>query len=159
MAVDRGVKKARMNRKRKEKLRWWKRFWPQIIIVCSSLIVVQCIAHLSGYIDISQLCRGILLVFVAIPLAYGVRHLQIRYQTSKTVQLMNRIAFIGTGGFVAWVITFFGGAFIIWATGLPPPTTYLGPELALIILFVIPLIVGGFIGYLVGKSRNFKPYI
>jgi len=147
-----------MNRKGKEKLKWWKRFWPPTIIVCSSLVVAQCILYLLGYIDLSQLCRGILLVFVAIPLTYGVRHLQIRYQTSKKTQLINRIAFIVGFGWIAWVITFFGGAFIIWATGFPL-AAYLGAWSIFILLFVVPWIVGGFIGYRIGKRRNYRPYV
>jgi len=143
----------------KEKLRWWRRFWPPTIIACSVLIVAQCILYFLGYIDLSQLFGGSLVVFVAIPLTYGVWYVKTRYETSKTMQLVYRIAFIGAGGFAAWVITFFGGAFIIWATGLPPPVAYLGPERSLVILFVVPWIVGGFIGYLVGKRRNFRPFI
>jgi len=145
-----------------EKPKWWRRFWSQTIMVCSPLIVVQCILYLSGYIDILQLYRGILVVFAAIPLAYGVRYIKIRYQTTKTIQLMNKIALIALiGGFgcMAWAITFFGAAFIIWATGLPPPTDYLGPWPTFILLFIVPWVVGGYIGYLVGKRRNYRPYI
>ena len=153
-----------MNREKTEKPRWWRRFWPQIIMVCSPLIVVQCIAHLLGYIDISQLCRGILVVFVGIPLAYGVRYIQIKYQTTKPMQLINKIAFIVGFGWIAWMITFFGGAFIIWAVkGMPnpgdPEPAYLVQLLTFILMFIVPWIVGGFIGYLVGKRRNFRPYV
>ena len=150
--------------KRKEKLRWWRRFWPPTIIVCSVLIVAQCIFYLLGYIDLSQLCRGVLVVFVAIPLTYGVWYLRTRYQTTKTMRLINRIAFIGLGGAIAWVITFFGGALIIWAVkGMPtpsdPPPEYPVQLLTFILMFIVPWIVGGFIGYLVGKRRNYRPYI
>ena len=145
--------------KKKEKFKWWKRFWPQIIIVCSSLVVLECILYLLGYMDLLKLCGGILVVFVAIPLAYGVWYLKIRYQTSKTIQLMNRIAFIGVGGWVAWIITFFGGAFIVWATGLPPPDYLTRGPTFFIFFFIVPWIVGGFIGYRVGKRRNFRRYI
>jgi len=148
-----------MNGKGKEKLRWWKRFWPQIIIVCSSLVVLQYILYLSGYINLSQLCLGILLVFVVIPLTYGVRHLQIRYQTSKKMQLTNKIAFIMAGAFLAPPFTLFATAFIIWATGLSPPTDYLGAWSTLILLFVVPCPVGGYIGYRIGKRRNYRPYV
>ena len=152
-----------MNRQRTEKVKWWRRFWPQAIIVCSSLVVLDCILYLLGYIDLSKLCGGILVVvFAGTALAYGVRYIQIRYQTTKPMQLINRIAFIGAGGAVAWFITFFGGAFIIWAVkGMPkpgdPPPQY--PALIFIVMFVVPWVVGGFIGYLVGKRRNYRPYI
>jgi hypothetical protein len=151
-----------MNRKRMEKPKWWRRFWPLTIIACSVLIVLDGILYLLGYTALSQLFGGILVVFAAIPLTYGIWHLQIRYQTTKKMQLINKIAFIGTGGFVAWVITFFGGAFIIWAVkGMPkpsdPPPQY--PALIFIVIFIVPWIVGGFIGYLIGKRRNYRPYI
>ena len=148
-----------MNRKRTEKVKWWRRFWPQITVVCSVLIVLDCILYFLGYTDLSQLFGGILVVFAAIPLTYGVRYLQIRYQTSQKMQLINKIAFIGGFALVAPAITFFGAAFIIWATGLPPPTDYLGPWPTFILLFIVPPIVGGFIGYRVGKRRNFRPYV
>jgi len=146
----------------KEKLRWWRRFWPPTIIVCSVLIIAQCILYVLGYIDLSELCGGILIVFVAIPLTYGIWYVKTRYETSKKMQLINKIAFIGIGGAVAWVITFFGGAFIIWAVeGMPkpsdPPPQY--PALIFILIFIVPWIVGGFIGYLVGKRRNYRRYI
>jgi hypothetical protein len=150
-----------MNRKKTERTKWWRRFWPLTIIACSVLIVLDGILYLLGYTDLSQLLGGILAVFAGIPVTYGVWYLQTRYQTSKKMQLINKIAFIGTGGFVAWVITFFGGAFIIWAVkGMPTshrPPEY--PALIFIVIFIVPWIVGGFIGYLVGKRRNYRPYI
>ena len=163
-AEKRNKKGAHMKRRREEKPKWWRRFWRSTIIACSVLIVTQCIFYLLGYIDLSKLCGGILLVFVGISLAYGVQSLQIRYQTSKKMQLINRIAFIGGFGFIAWAITFFGGAFIIWAVkGMPtsadPPSEYPVQLLTLILMFIVPWIVGGYIGYRVGKRRNYRPYI
>jgi hypothetical protein len=143
----------------KRRPKWWRRFWPPAIIACLVLIVAQCILYLLGYTDLLQLCFGILVVFVGIPLAYGVRYLQIRYQASKKIQLMNKIAFIVGFGWIAWCITFFGGVFIIWATGLPPPTHYLGAWSTFILLFVVPWPVGGYIGYRIGKRRNYRPFI
>jgi len=145
--------------KMKEKPRWWRRFWPLTIIACSVLIVLDGILYLLGYTDLSQLFGGILVVFAAIPLTYGVRYLQIRYQTSKKMQLIMRIAFPVGFGWMAWCITFFGGAFIVWATGLPPPTDSLGQTPTFILIFIVPWIVGGYIGYRIGKRRNYRPYI
>ena len=139
--------------------KWWRRFWPPTIIVCSVLIVIQCILYLLGYIDLSKLCGGILAVFVGISLSYGVRYLQIRYQTSKKMQLINRIAYIGGFGWIAWVITFFGGAFIVWATGWPSPAAYVGKPLTFIVFFIAPLIVGTFIGDWLGKKRDYRPFM
>jgi hypothetical protein len=152
-------REMREMKREERKPKWWRRFWTPAIIICSSLVVAQCILYLSGYVDLSQLCGGILLVFVAIPLTYGVRHLQIRYQTSNKMQLINKIAFIMAGAFLAPPFTLFATAFIIWATGLSPPTDYLGQWSTLILLFVVPCPVGGFIGYWVGKRRNYRPFI
>jgi len=145
----------------KEKLRWWRRFWPPTIIVCSVLIIAQCILYVLGYIDLSELCGGILIVFVAIPLTYGIWYLRTRYETSKKIQLFYKIAFIGLGGVVAWVITFFGTALIILAVkGMPKPSDPSSkyPEISLFFLFVVPWVVGGFIGYWLGKRRDFRPF-
>ena len=151
-----------MNRKRTERTKWWRRFWPLTLIACSALIVLDGVLYLLGYTDLSQLLGVILAVFAGIPVTYGVWYLQTRYQSSKKMQLINKIAFIGTGGFVAWAITFFGGAFIIWAVkGMPkpsdPPPQY--PALIFIVMFIVPWIVGGYIGYRIGKRRNYRPYI
>lgn len=117
--------------------KWWRRFWLQTIIACSAIIVAHCILYLLRYNDLLQLFSGILLVFVAIPLTYAIWHLQIRYQTSEKMQLINKIAFIGGFGGIAWIITFFGTAFIIWAGGLPPLADYLGAWQTFILLFVV----------------------
>ena len=153
-----------MNRKRTENVKWWKRFRKTIIISCLVLIVAQCILYLLGYVELVLFCGGILAVFAGIAVTYGVLYVQIRYQTSKTIRLINKIAFIGGFGFIAWAITFFGAAFIIWAVkGMPspaePPPEYPVQLLTFILVFIVPWIVGGFIGYLVGKRRNYRPYI
>ena len=153
------IDRSKGEAKRRGKTPMWRRFWPLTIISCLVLIVVQCILYLLGYVDLSQLCCGILLVFVAIPLAYGVRYLQIRYLTSNKMQLINKIAFIMAGAFLAPPFTLFATAFIIWATGLSPPTDYLGAWSTLILLFVVPCPVGGYIGYRIGKRRNYRPYV
>jgi len=145
-----------LSRKGKEKVKWWRRFWPPTIIACSVLIVAECIFYLLGYINLAKLFGGILLLFPGILLGYEVWYIKIRYQATKTMQLINRITFIGLGGFVAWFITFFGGAFIILTTALPSPADYLGPGPTFILMFIVPWIVGGFIGDRVGKRRNYR---
>jgi len=72
---------------------------------------------------------------------------------------MNKMAFILGGACLAPAITLFGSAFIILATGLPPPTRYLGTWLSLILLTIVPPIVGAFIGYLIGRRRDYSPFM
>ena len=73
----------------------------------------------------------------------------------RRMQLFRKIVLIGFFGSMTWFITFFGTTFIlVGALGLPPPARYLGPWPTLILLFPVPWIVGGYIGYLVGKRQR-----
>jgi len=139
--------------------KWWRRFWVGIAISVSVLIVAQCAVYLLGYIDLFKLFGGVLVLLLTIPLAYTVWHIQTRYQHSKNVHVVNKIAFIMAGAFLAFPITLFATAFIIWATGSAPPTSYLGTWPTLILLFVLPTIIGAFIGYWIGKRRNYRPFL
>ena len=143
----------------KRRPKWWRQFWPLTIISCSVLIVTGCVVYLLGYIDLFKLFGDVLVLLLTIPLAYTVWYIQTTYQHSKSVHVMNKIAFIMAGAFLAFPFTLFATAFIIWATGSASPTSYLGTWPTLILLFVLPTIIGAFIGYLIGKRRNYRPFI
>ena len=130
-----------------------------LITSCIVLAVIQVILYLLAYIDLLRLFGGVLVLLLIFPLSYTIGYIQTRYQQSKSVKLMNKIAFTLVGAFLAPVITLFTGAFIIWATGLPPPTRYLGTWGTLIILYVVAPIIGASITYWIGKRRDFMPYM
>ena len=143
----------------KRRPKWWRRFWPQTIVACSVIIVALCILYLLRYTDLLQLFSGILLVFVVIPLTYAIWHIQTKYQHSKAVHVMNKLAFILGGAFIAFPLTMFAIIFTILATGATEPFSSLGPWLTIILLLVVPMTIGALIGYLVGKRRNYRPFI
>jgi hypothetical protein len=139
--------------------KWWRRFLPLIIALYAILIVIQVGLHLLAYIELFTLFGGVLLPLLAIPISYAIWYVQTKYQQTKTVHLMNKMAFILAGACLAPAITLFGSAFIVLATGLPPPTSYLGRWPSLILIIIVPPIVGAFIGYLIGRRRDYRPFM
>lgn len=139
--------------------RWRRQFLPLIIVSCAVLIVIQVSLYLLAYIELITLFGGVLVLLLAFPLSYAIWYVQTKYQQTKTVHLMNKMAFILAGACLAPVITLFGSAFIILAMDLPPPTSYLGTWPSLILIIVVPPIVGAFIGYLIGRRRDYRPFV
>lgn len=139
--------------------KWRRRFLPIIIVSCAVLIVIQVSLYLLAYIELLTLFGGVLLPLLAIPISYTVWYVQTKYQQTKTVHLMNKMAFIVSGAFLAPAITLFGSAFIVLATGLPPPASYLGTWSSLILIIIVSPIVGAFIGYLIGRRRDYRPFM
>jgi hypothetical protein len=143
----------------KKMSRWRRQFLPLIIAFCAVLIVIQVSLYLLAYIELLTLFGGVLLPLLAIPISYTIWYIQTKYQQTKTVRLMNKIAFILGGACLAPAITLFGSAFIVLATGLPPPTSYLGRWPSLILILIVPPVVGAFIGYLIGRRRDYRPFV
>lgn len=139
--------------------KWRRQFLLLIIVSCAVLIVIQVSLYLLAYIELLTLFGGVLLPLLAIPLSYTIWYIQTKYQQTKTVHLMNKMAFILAGACLAPAITLFGSAFIILATGLPPLTSYLGRWTSVILIIVVPPIVGAFIGYLIGRRRDYRPFV
>jgi len=150
--------KVKMNAEEKKASRSWRRFLPLLIMTYIVLTVIHVILYLLAYINLSTLFGGVLILLLMIPLPYAIWHIQTKYQHSKTVHLMNKLAFILAGALLAFPITLFATAFIIWALGLPPLVNYVGQWLTLILFFIVSPIVGAFIGYWIGKRRNYRPY-
>jgi hypothetical protein len=136
---------------------WWWKFWPLIAISCIILIVTQAILYLLAYIELFTLFGGVL-VLLTIPLSYAIEYIQTRYRQSKSVELMNRIAFILGPACLAIGGALFSSAFIALATG-GASANYLGPWGTIIIMFVVAPIIGASIGYWIGKRRDFMPFV
>ena len=123
---------------------WWKPLW----IVTLLLTIASGVAGFFLLdVPLARAIGGVALTFLAIGIAY-----YIRIRPSITV---NRALYITLGGGGTWLIVFFGSAFIIWATGLPPPIHYVGFWISYILLFIAPWIIGAFIGDWIGKRRNY----
>lgn len=123
---------------------WWK-----LLLMAS--ILVSIVSAVAGFflfdVSLARAVAGLALSFLGICFAY-----YIRIRPSMNV---NRAMYILLGASVTFWIIFGGTTFIIWATGLPPPTHYLGPWITLIILQIAPWIIGAFIGDWTGKRRNY----
>ena len=151
--------KVRMNSEEKKVSKSWRRFWSLLVITYVVLIIIQVILYLLAYINLSTLFGGALVLLLIIPLSYAIWHIQTRYQHSRTVHLMNKLAFILGGALLAFPTALFATALIIWALGLPPLVNYMGQWLTIILFFFVSPIVGAFIGYRIGKRRNHRPYM
>ena len=113
--------------------------------------------YLLGYISLLKLYGGILLVLATTPLVYALWYVKTRISIETQLK-WNRIAFIGLGACGTWIVTAFGGAFILWATGWHSPT-YWRPWMGLFLFFIAPLMVGAFIGDRLGKRLGYLvPY-
>ena len=150
--------KEEISRKRRRP-KWWKRFWIGIAIMFSVLAVAQCTAYLLGYIDLYKLYGGLIVLFLSIPVAYAIGYIKTEAFSEKTRVKLNRMAFIGAGACISFLITLFGTAFFIWALGLPPLVNYMGQWPTLILFFIVPPILGALIGDWIGRRRNYRPYL
>lgn len=138
---------------------WWRKFLPLLIISCTVLAVIQVSLYLLAYIKLFALFGGVLVLLLTIPLSYTIGYIQTRYQQSKSVQLMNKIAFIGAGACLAPAITLFALAFIVLATGWASPASYMGTWQTFILLFVVTPIIGASIGYWIGRRRDYRRFM
>jgi len=123
---------------------WWKPLW----IVTLLLTIVSGVAGFFLFaVSLARAVAGLALTFLALCFAYYIR--------VRPAIRVNRAIYILLGGGVTYWIIFGGSVFIIWATGLPPPTQYLGPWITNIIFMIAPWIIGAFIGDWIGKRRNY----
>lgn len=113
----------------------WSKFLPLLIISCTVLAVTQVVLYLLAYIKLFTLFGGVLVLLLTIPLSYTIGYIQTRYQQSKSVELMNKIAFILAGAFLAPAVTLFSFAFIALATG------------------------GASISYSIGRRRDYRRFM
>ena len=124
---------------------WWKPLWIAVIL---SSIALGIVGYFLWHVPLERLVGGVVLTFLCTGIAY-----YIRIRPSMKV---NRALYIVLGASGTELIILFGGAFIILATGLPPPTHDLGPWISTIILCIAPWIIGAFIGDWIGRRRNYR---
>ena len=123
---------------------WWKPLW----IVTLLLTIASGVAGFFLLdVPLARAIGGVALTFLAIGIAY-----YIRIRPSIEV---NRAIYITFGASAAGMIVPFGSWFIFTATGLPSPSNYLGFWEIMIIFFIAPILIGGYIGYWIGKRRNY----
>jgi hypothetical protein len=120
---------------------WGRNFWSLVLIFCAVLAAIQVVLYLLAYIELFTLFGGVLVVFLALPLSYTVLYLQTRYRQSKSVHLMNKMAYMLAGAFLAPVVTLFSLAIISSATG-GASADYLGSLGTLLLMYVVAPIVG-----------------
>ena len=123
---------------------WWKPLW----IVTLLLAIASGVAGFF-FLDVplARAIAGVALTFLAIGIAY-----YIRIRPSITV---NKAIYITFGAGAVGMLVQFGTYFIFTATGLPSPSNYLGVWEIMIMFFIAPNLIGGYIGYWIGKRRNY----
>lgn len=131
---------------------------PLIIVSCAVLIVIQISLYLLAYIELFTLFSGVLLPLLAIPLSYTIWYIQTKYNHSKSVKLMNKLAYILAGALVAPAVTLFSFAFIALTTGWTV-AEHIGTWGFIFIMCVVAPTIGASITYYIGKRRDFMPYV
>ena len=124
---------------------WWKPLWIAVLLIT---IVSGGVGFFLLRVPLGRTVGGVALTFLCTGIAY-----YIRIRPSMKV---NRALYIVLGASGTELIILFGGTFIILATGLPPPTHYLGPWISSIILCIAPWIIRAFIGDWIGRRRNYR---
>jgi hypothetical protein len=137
---------------------WGRKFWSLVLVSCAVLVVVQVVLYLLAYIELFTLFGGVIVVFLALPLSYTIMYIQTRLQQSRSVRLMNKMAYILAGAFLAPAITLFSLAILSSATG-GASANYLGPRGTILLMYVVAPVVGASITYSIGKRRNFMPHV
>lgn len=113
------------------------------------IIIVQgVVGYFLFKVPLERALGGLTLTFLMIGVAYYIR--------IKPSIKVNRLIYVTLGACGTFLITLFGSAFIIWATGCPPPTIYLGPYVSFIMFLIAPWIIGAYIGDWIGKRRKYR---
>jgi hypothetical protein len=142
---------------RGRKPNWWKRFWIEMIIGSVILFFMLFTLYFLSYIDLFELRRGTAVIFLAIVGAYVIAYVKTEVLSEKARLKMYKVAFVVAGVTVSIGITLFGIGIILRILNLPPLPELLGVWTAILLIGVIAPIIGGILGYWVGKRRNFQP--
>jgi hypothetical protein len=127
---------------------WWKPLW---IAVLLSTIALGVADYFLFHIPLERVAGSLAITLLAIGFSYYIR--------IKPSTKVNRATYIILGICGTFLVTLFGGAFIIQAIDLPPiPTylTYLWSWLSFIVLMIASPIAGAFIGDWIGKRMNYR---
>jgi hypothetical protein len=140
--------------RRDRKPKWWKRFWIEATIgsvVCVTLFAL----YFSNYINLYVLQRGIMLIF-SIFCSYAFAYITIEVLSEKDPLKRYKIGFI-VGGVTTSIGIIFLTSIILRILNLPSLPQLLDMWTAIILTAVIAPIIGGLLGYWLGKRRNFRP--
>jgi hypothetical protein len=134
---------------------WRRNFWASFLIWCIALTITLATLFLMSQIVLFAIVGGIFTFSFMIPLFYANKHIQTKYRRAENVKLKTRIALILVGALLAPLLVEFTFIFIILATGggwaLSQSLRALETP---IFHFIVYPIVGGSVGYLIGKRRN-----
>ncbi|TXT60871.1 MAG: membrane protein of unknown function [Promethearchaeota archaeon] len=134
--------------KKTQKPKWWKPFWILTIISYLFPLVITYVFFREIFV---RILAYTLIFSPVLGLAY-----YFRIHPSRN---FNKFMYILTGASWFFLAVLFGGAFLIAMFNLPPPTNFIGPQLFLFTFFILPPIIGGIFGFLIGKRRNYRiPY-
>lgn len=136
------------------KPKWWRRFWIEATV--GSLVCVILFAlYFSNYIDLYVLQRGITLIF-SVYCSYAFAYIAIKVFSEKDPLKRYKIVFV-VGGVTTSIGIIFLVSILLRILNLPPLLQLLDMWTAIILTAVITPIIGGLLGYLLGKRRNFRP--
>ncbi len=137
--------------------RFFSRKYLTLLIASFPVLILDYLFYVNGSIDSTKFIISIILYPIFILSTLFIWDLRNKYVEEKRFNFYKYI-YIGVGGWITWLITFFGGAFILWYYNINLKTLGVPLWLSGLIFFIIPWVVGGVIGYYWGKKRGFEPY-
>jgi len=143
------------------KPKWWRRFWIEAAITSIIILAILLAAYFLGYINLTGLYKGIIMIIGGIGVAYMSVHVT-RDVLSKRAQLLyNKIGYIWVGAGSGFLISFFGNILLVLLVrflGGPDLAHIEGGGELWILAMVVLTIVGGIWGYRFGKKRGFRSF-
>jgi len=136
---------------------WWRRFWIGTAIMALTISTIWATAFFLGYVDLRELYRGLFAILAATGIAYMLQHISRDVLSKKARLTMSRIAFLLFGtfivGFFLWIALMVG----LHASRIDGTLAKeFGSVTPILISFIACDFVGAFIGYWVGKKRDYR---
>jgi len=129
----------------------------RIILYTAPLLFVNYLFYLLGLISLLHLLYSMVLYPFGVIFVFFIWRVRDRIIGRKGY-VFYKYVYIALGGWITWLVTFFGGALLILYLGVDVRRLDVPLWLSGLVFFVIPWILGGYLGYIWGKKRNFKPY-